>query len=75
MIIWTIIVLVFAVVGLCMNYLFQAPLEVSLNDMILFLLALGILVRIRVKTKEGEKERLQQTIDELSTKKKKKKKK
>lgn len=73
MVIWTIIVLVLAVIGLGVNYLFKAPIQVSLNEIILFLVALGILVRIRFKAKEGEKERLKQTIDELSTKKKKKK--
>ena len=75
MLTWTIIVLVLAVIGLCVNYLFKVPIQVSLDEIVLFLVALGILVRIRFKTKEGEKERLKQTIDELSTKKKKKKKK
>jgi len=72
MLAWTIVVLVLASVGLMVNYLWGTPLKLSLHDIIIFLLALGILVRIRYKVKEGEKEKLQQTIDELTAKKKKK---
>ena len=72
MLVWTTVVLVLAFVGLIVNYLWGTPLKLSLHDIVIFLLALGMLVRIRYKTKEGEKEKLQQTIDELTPKKKKK---
>jgi hypothetical protein len=75
MVVWTIVILGLAFVGLIVNYVWGTPLKLSLHDIVIFLVALGILVRIRYKTKEGEKEKLQQTIDELTTKKNRKKKK
>ncbi len=72
MVAWTIVVLVLAAAGLVVNYAWKTPVQLSLHDIVLFLLALGILVRIRFKTKEGEKERLEQTVGELAAKKKKK---
>ena len=72
MLAWTTVVLGLAFFGLIVNYLWGTPLKLSLHDIVIFLLALGMLVRIRYKTKEAEKEKLQQTIDELTPKKKKK---
>jgi len=57
--IWAAVILVIAFIATIVNLfqVFQSG-ETNLQDIILFLLALGILVRIRFKTKEGEKEKL-----------------
>jgi len=75
MLLWSAIVLVLAFIGIVINYIWGTPWQLSLHDSTLFLIALGILVRIRYKSKEAEKEKLKQTIDEVVAKKKKKKKK
>ncbi len=61
---WAAIVLVLAFVGTILNLTMGTPIQLILHDTILFLIALGILVRIRFKTREGEKEKLRLIIDE-----------
>jgi|GEM_PF-2273904 len=70
MVVWTIIVMLLAFIGIITNILWGMPLKVSFHDIIIFLIALGILIRIRYKTREGEKEKLQKTINELNADKK-----
>jgi hypothetical protein len=61
---WAAIVLVLALLGTILNLIMGTPVQLILHDSILFLVALGILVRIRFKTREGEKEKLRLIIDE-----------
>jgi hypothetical protein len=61
---WAAIVLVLALLGTILNLTMGTPIQLILHDSILFLVALGILVRIRFKTREGEKEKLRLIIDE-----------
>jgi hypothetical protein len=61
---WAVIVLVLALLGTILNLTMGTPVQLILHDSILFLVALGILVRIRFKTREGEKEKLRLIIDE-----------
>jgi len=61
---WAAIVLVLALLGTILNLIMRTPIHLILHDSILFLLALGILVRIRLKTREGEKEKLRLIIAE-----------
>jgi hypothetical protein len=61
---WAAIVLVLALLGTILNLIMGTPVQLILHDSILFLVALGILVRIRFKTREGEKEKLRLMIDE-----------
>ena len=61
---WAAIVLVLALLGTILNLIMGTPIQLILHDSILFLVALGILVRIRFKTREGEKEKLRLIIDE-----------
>lgn len=56
--IWVFVVLVFALVGLILNIIKGAPMELLLvKDIILMLITLGMLVRISYKTKQGEREK------------------
>jgi hypothetical protein len=66
--IWAGIVLLLALVGTVINLLIGTPVQLVLHDILLFLITLGILVRIRYKRKEGEKERLIQRIAEADSK-------
>jgi hypothetical protein len=61
---WAAIVLVLALLGTILNLIMGTPIQLILHDSILFLVALGILVRIKFKTREGEKEKLRLIIDE-----------
>ncbi len=61
---WAAVVLVLALLGTTLNLIMGTPIQLILHDSILFLVALGILVRIRIKTREGEKEKLLLIIDE-----------
>ena len=61
---WAAIVLVLALLGTILNLTMGTPIQLILHDSILFLVALGILVRIRFKTREGEKEKLRLIIDD-----------
>ncbi len=65
---WAAIVLILALAGTILKLIMGTPTELLLHDNILFFLALGILVRIRFKTQQGEKERLQQVVDGLTAK-------
>jgi Mg2+/citrate symporter len=67
MIVWTIIVMVLALIGIATNLLWGNIIKVPFHDIILFLIALGILVRIRYKSKEAEKEKLQEKVAELGS--------
>lgn len=67
MVIWSIVVLFLAFAGIIANILWGTPFQRSTHDILLLLISLGILVRIRYKTKEGEKEKLQQKIMELKS--------
>ena len=66
MVVWSIVILFLAITGVVANLLWGMPLKTSFNDVIIFLVALGILIRIRYKTKLAEKEKLQLKIKELS---------
>ena len=66
MVIWSTVILFLALIGIITNLLWGVPYLVSWNDVIIFLVALGILIRIRNKTKQAEKEKLQQRISEMS---------
>jgi len=61
---WAAIVLLLALLGTILNIIMGTPIQLILHDSILFLVALGILVRIRFKTREGEKEKLRLIIEE-----------
>ncbi len=65
---WAAVILVFALVVTIINLIIGAPMWLWLHYVILFLLALGMLMRIRHKTREGEKEKLQQAVAELTAK-------
>jgi len=67
MAIWTIIVLVLAFIGVITNLLWGNIIKIPFHDIVLFLIALGILVRIKYKTKEAEKETLKQKVDDLGS--------
>lgn len=56
--IWVFIILVFALVGLILNIVKGAPIELMLvKDIILLLITLGMLVRISYKTRQGDREK------------------
>jgi hypothetical protein len=56
--IWVFIILLFALVGLVLNIIKGAPIELMfIKDIILLLITLGMLVRIHYKTKQGEREK------------------
>ncbi len=57
MIYWAIIVLALAFVGATLNILMGTRMELILHDIILFLISIGMLIRIRYKTKTSEKEK------------------
>lgn len=61
--IWAAIILAIALILSIINLLkgFKTG-ETNLQDIVLFLIALGVLVRIRFKTKEGEKEKLKKQL-------------
>jgi hypothetical protein len=60
MTLWAAMVLFLALVGTVLNLTMGTPIKLVLHDILLFLVALGILIRIRSKVKEGEKEALEQ---------------
>jgi len=62
--VWAAIVLLLALLGTTLTLLMGTPIHLILHDSVLFLVALGILVRIRFKTREGEKEELRLIINE-----------
>ncbi|HEN20705.1 MAG TPA: hypothetical protein ENN86_01705 [Desulfobacteraceae bacterium] len=60
--IWAGIVLLLALVGTVLNLIIGTPIQFMLHDILLFLITLGMLVRIRYKIKEGEKEKLRKEL-------------
>ena len=66
MTLWAAVVLILALVGTTMNLLLGTPFERLLHDIALFLLALGILVRIQYQRKKAEEETTQQGDEEPS---------
>ena len=66
MTLWAAVVLILALVGTTMNLLLGTPFERLLHDIALFLLALGILVRIRYQKQKAEEETAQQGDEESS---------
>ena len=56
---WAVMVLLFAYLGTMLNIMWNTPPKYVFHDMALFLLALGILVRTRLETKEAAKEESQ----------------
>jgi hypothetical protein len=56
--VWVFIVLLFSLVGLALNIIKGAPMELMMvKDIILLLITLGMLVRIHYKTKQGDREK------------------
>ena len=56
--VWVFFVFLFALVGLALNIIKGAPMELMMvKDIILLLITLGMLVRISYKTKQGEREK------------------
>jgi len=66
MTLWAAVVLVLALVGTTMNLILGTPFQLLLHDIILFLLALGILFRIRHQKKKGVEGTKQQGDEEPS---------
>jgi len=66
MTLWAAVVLILALVGTTMNLILGTPFKLLLHDIILFLLALGILFRIRHQKKKAVEETKQQGYEELS---------
>lgn len=66
--IWAGIVLLLALVGTVLNLIIGTPIQFILHDILLFLITLGILVRIRYKIKEGEKEKLRKELQGIDAK-------
>ena len=61
---WAFIMLVIVICGLVIDLYFNSrvldpSVRLLLQDVLLLLFALGVLIRIRTKTREGEKERLE----------------
>ena len=63
---WVVVLLVLALIAGILTFRMGAPVELLAHNIMLFLIPLGMLIRIRVKTKQGEKEKLQQKVDELT---------
>jgi uncharacterized membrane protein len=63
--IWAAIILILALLGTVFNLIMGASFQMLLYYHMLFFISLGILMRIRLKSQEGEKERLQQVVDGL----------
>ncbi len=61
---WAIIVLVLAVLGATLNIIMGTPMQLILHDIVLFLVSLGMLIRIRYKAKKGEKEKVEEDSTE-----------
>ncbi|MCK5542268.1 MAG: hypothetical protein KAI40_06215 [Desulfobacterales bacterium] len=59
---WAIIVLVLAFYGATLNIIVGSRMELILQDILLFLISLGMLIRIRYMTKKGDKEKLEKQL-------------
>jgi F0F1-type ATP synthase assembly protein I len=66
MITWAGIVLGLSVLGIIVHIIAGTSPVLLWNDIILGLLAIGILYRISYKIKQGEKEELEQKIQEIT---------
>lgn len=55
MIYWAIIIMVLAAIGAALNIILGTPMERILHDIVLFLVAIGMLIRVRYKSKEDKK--------------------
>lgn len=67
MTIWAVVILAIALILSIVNLLKSLQTgEINLQDIVLFLVALGVLVRIRFKTKEGEKEKLKEKLEDTT---------
>ena len=54
MTLWAAVVLFLAYAGTMLNLIFNTPPKLVLHDILLFLIALGVLLRIKFETKERE---------------------
>jgi hypothetical protein len=54
---WAIIVMILAAIGAAMNIYLGTPFERILHDIMLFLISIGMLMRIRYKTKQAERDK------------------
>ena len=61
---WAIIVLILASYGATLNIMVGSRMELILQDVLLFLISLGMLIRIRYMTKKGDKEKLAKQLSE-----------
>ena len=61
---WALVVLVLAFSGATFNIIKGTPMELVLHDIVMFLISLGMLIRIRYMTKKGEKEKLEKQLSE-----------
>ena len=61
---WAAIVLILAFAGATINILQGTRMELILHDILLFLISLGMLIRIRYMTKKGTREKLEQRPEE-----------
>ena len=61
---WAIIVLVLASYGATLNIMVGSRMELILQDVLLFLISLGMLIRIRYMTNKGDKEKLEKQLSE-----------
>jgi hypothetical protein len=61
---WTIIILMLAFYGVVLNIIVGSRMDLILQDIILLLVALGMLIRIRYMTNKGDKEKLEKKLTE-----------
>ncbi len=61
---WAMIVLVLAFYGATLNIIVGSRMELILQDVLLFLISLGMLIRIRYMTNKGDKEKLEKQLTE-----------
>ncbi len=67
MTLWAAVILILALFGTVTNLWFGTPVKLVLHDIMLFLVSLGMLVRIRYKSAEAEKERLKTELEKSNT--------
>ncbi|MCK5096622.1 MAG: hypothetical protein KAR45_00885 [Desulfobacteraceae bacterium] len=61
---WALVVLILAFAGATFNIIKGTPMELILHDIVMFLISLGMLIRIRYMTKKGTREKLEQRLSE-----------
>ncbi|MCK5311798.1 MAG: hypothetical protein KAJ62_06795 [Desulfobacteraceae bacterium] len=64
MVYWAAIVLVLAFAGTAFNIIMGTHMALILQDLLLFLISLGMLIRIRYMNRKGEKETLERKLTE-----------